>query len=470
MTVATDTTAELVRALPHDIVTTDPDVILGYAADQSSFTQSDTPSAVVMPRSTAEVAACLRTAHALGIPVITRGAGSGLSGAANCPRGAIVLSTHRMNSISEVDRANRIVTVGPGAITNDVREHAAAAGLFYPPDPGSVAFCTIGGNVSTNAGGMCCVKYGVTGDFVLELECVLADGTVIRTGTATRKGVAGYDLTRLLVGSEGTLAIITEITLRLLPAPQPARTMLASFATVADAGRAVTAISTGGLVPSMLEILDRTTVRAVDSLTHMGIGDDIGALVLAQFDTHDADGDISAVEAFCAASGALDVVVASTKDEGDLLLEARRQALPALERLGDWLLDDVCVPCSRIAELIDEIGAIAEYTQLTIGVFGHAGDGNLHPTIIYDRSCPDSAAAAREAFDAITQLALDLGGTITGEHGVGRLKTGWLREELGEANLLVQQSIKRALDPTGILNPGAVIGDGHAPEVATPGA
>lgn len=449
----------LVALLPADIIATDPDIVETYAGDQSQFTERALPFAVVMPRTTEEVAMVVRAAHDLGVVVVPRGAGSGLSGAANAPAGAIVVSLHRMTAIRELDIDNRLVVVEPGVITADLRAHVRNAGLYYPPDPGSVEFCTIGGNVATNAGGMCCVKYGVTGDFVLALECVLADGRIMRTGRRTVKGTAGYDLTSLLVGSEGTLGIITEVTLQLLPAPRQPHTVVASFPSLEGAGRATKAVAAAGITPSMLEILDRTTLRAIESMTRMGIGDDTAALLLIQHDGDDAAGVLADIERYCTTHGASEVVVSSDPTEADMLLEVRRQALPALESLGDWLLDDVCVPCSRITDLIGAIEQIAEQTGLTIGVFGHAGDGNLHPTVIYDKTDAASRNAALEAFDAITKKALDLGGTITGEHGVGRLKARWLRTELDAVNLEIHHAVKQALDPVGILNPGSVLLD-----------
>ena len=455
--VATESVRAVIDSLPAEIVVVDPDIVLGYARDQSGFTDNAMPAAVLLPRTTDEVSACLAAAHRHSVAVVPRGAGSGLSGGANATEACIVLSLHRMTAIVEVDAVNRIAVVEPGVVTADLRARVATDGLFYPPDPGSVEFSTIGGNVATNAGGMCCVKYGVTGDFVLGLQVVLADGRVMRTGRRTVKGVAGYDLTHLMVGSEGTLGVITEITVRLLPAPRPAQTLVASFPTLDGAGRAVSGISASGSTPSMLEILDRTTVMAVDEMAKMGIGENTAALLLVQSDDVDADVVLTDIAALCTCFGAEDVVVSSDPAEASMLLEARRLALPALEGLGDWLLDDVAVPRSRITDLIASVEMIASETGLTIGVFGHAGDGNLHPTIIYDDSDDASRAAAMSAFDAITRRALELGGTITGEHGVGRLKTGWLSIEQDETALSVQHAVKAALDPSGILNPGAVL-------------
>lgn len=448
---------EIGRSGGAGLVITDPDIVAGYSADQSRFTPRAVAAAALAPRDTDEVALCLRTAHRHGVPVIARGAGSGLSGAANATTDSVVLSLHRMADILEIDPSNRLAVVQPGVVTADLRAAAAAAGLCYPPDPGSVEFSTIGGNIATNAGGMCCVKYGVTGDFVLALEVVLADGRILRTGHRTVKGVAGYDLARLFVGSEGTLGVITEATLRLVPAPRPAHTLVASFPTLVAAGELVSAVVRAGLTPSMLEILDRTTVRAVDRHAHMDIGDQVQALLLIQDDGFDAAETLAVIERLCTECDALDVVVTDDPDEGAMLLHARRLALTALEALGDWLLDDVSVPRTRIVDLITFIESVAEQQDLTIGVFGHAGDGNLHPTIIFDESDPASRHAAEAAFDAITEHALRLGGTITGEHGVGQLKKRWLNAEQGSVGMEVQRAVKSAFDPAGILNPRSVL-------------
>ena len=443
--------------LPADIMVTDPDVVASYARDQSRFTEHSLPLAVLMPRSTDEVSLCLKVLHGRGVAVVPRGAGSGLSGAANASAGSVVLSLHRMDRILEMNRADRLAVVQPGVITATLRAAAKDAGLFYPPDPGSVEMCTVGGNVATNAGGMCCVKYGVTGDFVIGLEVVLADGRVMRTGRRTVKGVAGYDLTHLFVGSEGTLGVITEITVRLVPEPRAAHTLVASFANLRDAGEVVAGVIHAGLTPSLMEILDRTTVQAVDQMSHMGLGADVAALLLIQSDDQHADELLAHVEEICEQHGAVDVARSSDPAEAALLLEARRLALPALERLGDWLLDDVAVPRSRMVDLIAAVEEISQRLGIVIGVFGHAGDGNLHPTVIFDDADPQSRAAALAAFDEMTQKTLELGGTITGEHGVGQLKRAWLSRELDPASQAVHAAIKAALDPRGLLNPGTVL-------------
>ena len=437
--------------LPAEIVTTDPDLLAGVAHDESRLTDRAMPAALLSPRTTDEVVACVLAVADAGLSLVTRGAGSGLSGSANAPAGSVVLSTRHLDQIVQIDPVERLAVVQPGVVTSHLRAAARGQGLFYPPDPGSVDFCTIGGNVATDAGGMCCVKYGVTGDYVLGLEVVLADGRVLRTGRRTVKGVAGLDLTSLMVGSEGTLGVITEVTVALRPAPAPASTLVATFSSLSTAGSAVAELVARGVDVSMLELMDRTTLAAVDRLTGMGLAAE--AMLLVQSDT----GTLGAAETICRAAAATDLAVTDDPDEGHQLLEARRQALPALEQLGDWLLDDVCVPRSRIVDLIEHVQAVAVAEGLTIGVFGHAGDGNMHPTIIFDAADPASATAAHRAFDRITRHALDLGGTITGEHGVGRLKTGWLRTELGDTAVDVQRAIKHTLDPAGMLNPGAGI-------------
>jgi glycolate oxidase len=443
-------------ALPLDIVVTDPDLLPSYERDQSQFTLSARPLAVLVPRSTHEVAACVRACHEAQVSIVLRGAGTGLSGGANAVADGVVLSLHRMNRVLSVDPVERLAVVQPGLVTGELRAAVAEQGLYYPPDPGSVMSCSIGGNVATNAGGMCCVKYGVTGDFVEALDVVLADGRVMHTGSPTLQGVAGFDLTSLFVGAEGTLGVVTEITLRLVPAPLPAATLVATFEELASAGAAVAAIAAAGLVPSAVEILDRTTLRAVDAVSKMGLGD-AAAMLLVQADSVDATHMLDVVATICGEAGAADVAVSEEQEEATMLMEARRLALPALERLGDWLLDDVCVPRSRVVDLIRAVEDIASATELTIGVFGHAGDGNLHPTIIFDRDDDAHRARALDAFDRITDAALSLGGTITGEHGVGRLKATWLTRELDPVALELQRELRRVFDPAQILNPGVQI-------------
>ncbi|SEQ29458.1 glycolate oxidase [Streptomyces sp. yr375] len=456
---ATVTSADLLdrlrAGLPADAVLTDPDVTLSYANDMASFCPAGTPAVVVLPRTVEEVQHVMRTASELRVPVVPQGARTGLSGGANASEGCVVLSLTRMDRILEINPVDRIAVVEPGVVNATLSRAVGEQGLYYPPDPSSWEQCTIGGNIGTASGGLCCVKYGVTAEYVLGLDVVLADGRLMSTGRRTAKGVAGYDLTRLFVGSEGSLGIVVRATLALKPQPPKQLVLAAEFASGAAACDAVCRIMADGHVPSLLELMDRTTVRAVNDLTRMGLPDTTEALLLAAFDTSDPAADLAAVGALCEAAGATQVVPADDFAESELLLQARRSALVALEAVkGTTMIDDVCVPRSRLAELLDGVEHIAEKHQLTIGVVAHAGDGNTHPTVCFDAQDADECRRARESFDEIMGLGLELGGTITGEHGVGVLKKEWLARELGPVGVEMQRAVKAAFDPQGILNPG----------------
>jgi glycolate oxidase len=449
---------ELAAQLPGGVLVTEAATSEAYRFDSASFCPAGTPIGVARPTTTEQVQTILRWASRHRVPVVPQGARTGLSGGANAVDGALLLSLVRMNRILTIDQVDQIAVVQPGVINADLSREVGEVGLFYPPDPSSWEMSTIGGNLATNAGGLCCVKYGVTADFVRGLEVVLADGEVLRTGRRTAKGVAGYDLTRLMVGSEGTLGIITEATLALRPAPEPALTMAALFDRIADAMNAVTRIMATGIRPSLMEFLDRASIRAVQDYRDMGLPVGAEAMLIAQSDRGRlAAADVAAMGAICAELGAAEVAVAEDAAESALLLQARRLVNPAVEELGVTLVDDVAVPRARLVDLLAGMEKIAADCAVQIVCPGHIGDGNMHPTVVFERGNEAAAARAQEAFAAIMRLALDLGGTITGEHGVGVLKRAWLREELGETSYELQRRIKEVFDPLEILNPGKVL-------------
>ncbi|CAO0832657.1 FAD-binding protein OS=Streptomyces microflavus OX=1919 GN=HUT09_12280 PE=4 SV=1 [Streptomyces microflavus] len=441
--------------LPAEALITDPDVTASYAHDMASFCEAGTPAVVVLPRTVEQVQHVMRTATALRVPVVPQGARTGLSGAANASDGCIVLSLVKMDRILEISPVDRIAVVEPGVINAVLSRAVNEHGLYYPPDPSSWETCTIGGNIGTASGGLCCVKYGVTAEYVLGLDVVLADGRLLTTGRRTAKGVAGYDLTRLFVGSEGSLGIVVKAVLALKPQPPQQLVLAAEFPSAAAACDAVCRIMERGHTPSLLELMDRTTVRAVNELASMGLPETTEALLLCAFDTPDPAADLAAVGALCTAAGATEVVPADNPAESELLLQARRMSLTALETVKSaTMINDVCVPRSRLGAMLEGTAAIAEEYGLTIGVCSHAGDGNTHPVVCFDHTDPDESRRARESFDAIMALGLELGGTITGEHGVGVLKKEWLARELGETGIELQRGIKAAFDPLGLLNPG----------------
>jgi glycolate oxidase len=448
-------TDRLVQGVPPEGILTDPDVTASYARDRAAFCEAGAPAVVVLPRTVEQVQHVMRTATELRVPVVPQGARTGLSGAANAADGCIVLSLARMDRILEISAPDRTAVVEPGVVNAELTRAANDLGLHYPPDPSSWEECTIGGNIGTAAGGLCCVKYGVTAEYVLGLEVVLADGRLLSTGRRTAKGVAGYDLTRLFVGSEGTLGVVVEAVLALKPKPPRQLALAAEFPSAAAAGDAVERIMAGGHTPSLMELMDRATLRAVNDLTGMGLPSTTEALLLVAFDTHDPAADLAAAGALCEAAGASQVVPAETQAESELLLHARRSVHTALEALpGTTMIDDVCVPRTQLAAMLDGTAAISEKYGLTISVCAHAGDGNTHPTVCFDPDDEDQVRRAQEAFDAVMALGLELGGTITGEHGVGVLKRKWLARELGPVGLELQRNIKQLFDPLGLLNPG----------------
>jgi glycolate oxidase len=440
-----------------DVVISDPDILAAYRQDRAEDPDAGTPLALLRPRTTADVQTAVRWCAANSVPIVTRGRGTSLSGGATAVDGAVVLTTERMQRVV-IDTATRTAVCEPGALNVEVKAAAAAEGLWYPPDPSSFEICSIGGNAATNAGGLCCVKYGVTVDYVLALEVVLADGRAIRLGGKLLKDSAGLPLTKLFVGSEGLLGIITEVTVRLLPAQPAASTVVGTFADVGDASRAVLAI-TGRIRPAMLEFMDGVSINAVEDMLHMDLDRSAGALLVAQSDAPGEAGaaEIAIIEAAFRDNGAGDVFSTDDPDEGEMFTAARRAAIPAVERLGSLLLEDVGVPLPQLPTLVEGVAAIATERDVVISVIAHAGDGNTHPLIVFDPADSDQTQRAHLAFGEVMELAINLGGTITGEHGVGRLKKGYLAAQVGEDVMELTRTIKQALDPQGLLNPGVML-------------
>ncbi|MGW7516210.1 FAD-binding oxidoreductase [Streptomyces sp. NPDC054796] len=463
-----ETVAEaLTRILPGSRVVTDPESMAGYRHDEAEWAPYGEPAAVVRPRSADEVRKLVRYCLERGVPVVPRGAGTGLSGGANALDGSVVVSFEAMNAVLEIDPAERLAVVQPGVVNDDLRAACAEHGLWYPPDPASSPWSTIGGNVATDAGGMCCAKYGVTSDYVLAMEVVTGEGEIVSLGRRTAKGVAGYDLRGLLTGSEGTLGIITEITVRLRNQRPPERTVAGYFDSVVAAGEAVSAVIAAGVVPSALELVDRHCLAAVDAWKNMGLSADADVVLLGRCDTPGAEGEAEAermLECFTAA-GATWAARSSDQQEADALFQARRLAYPALERLSPVLTEDVCVPRALVPEMLARIERTAVAHDVRIANIAHAADGNLHPLIITPHGDDEARVRAQRAFEVILDDAIALGGTVTGEHGVGVLKKRGMNSELGPAVLAMQRAVKNALDPHGILNPGKVIDPEGAEDV-----
>jgi glycolate oxidase len=450
---------EVGRLLPDVRLLTDAVDRESYRRDETPYLHTELPLAVALPTRTADVAELMRLASAHRVPVVPRGAGTGLSGGAAGITGALTIVFTKMDAILEIDHANLVAVVQPGILNATFKAAVAAEGLFYAPDPASYEICSIGGNLGTNAGGLCCVKYGQTRDSVLGLEVVLVDGTVIRTGGRNVKDVAGYALTHLFVGSQGTLGLITEATLRLRPMPSPRATLLAFFPTLESAGQAVSAITAAGIAPVTLELMDRLTIEAVDDWHHLGLDRDAAAMLLVETDLPAAAAvvDIGRATAACTEAGASSVIQATDPQEADWLRQARRLALRALERLGTVRMEDVGVPRGRVPELLLAIDKVGQKHGIRIATFGHAGDGNLHPNFIFERDDPRAEALNEAARLDLYRAAIALGGTITAEHGVGSSRRASLVEQVGPDVLRVMQSIKNALDPLGLLNPGKVL-------------
>jgi glycolate oxidase len=430
-------------------IISDPEITATYSKDQAPFAAHQPAALVLLAKSTEEVSRAVAYANTHNIPVVARGAGSGLSGGANATSSSLVISLEKMNSIIDIDETNMIARVQAGVVNLDLDKAAELKGLAYLPDPASRDWSTIGGNAATNAGGMCCVKYGVTSAHVRALTVVMADGQIIHLGSATKKAVTTLDLTRLMIGSEGTLGIITEIVVSLAVRPETPATIIATFPHIKSAAAAAAALLK--FKPSMLEIIDQTTLKAVESWHPLGF-EIAGSVLLMQLDEDQdrADEVLKLCESFEMIDGAASTDAADAVE----FIRVRKLAYPALERLGATLLDDVAVPISKIAELVERVEALSAKYDLTIGIFGHAGDGNMHPTIVHDHGDLKAQERAIAAFGEIVEIAQSLGGTASGEHGIGSIKQGFAAAELSPAVIELQRAIKKAFDPKGILNPG----------------
>ena len=448
----------LSAALPPDALIVDRDVTRSLSHDEAEWAPIGEPLALIRATSTDQVAATVRTCARFGVPVTARGAGTGLSGGANAINGGVIIALDRLNQIRRIDPLERLAIVQAGVINDELRTAAAEQGLWYPPDPASSPWSTIGGNIATNAGGVCCVKYGVTKDYVLALEVVTGTGERVRLGRATAKGVAGYDLVALMVGSEGTLGVITEATVRLKPLPAAPRTIVGYFSSIVDAGEAARAVARAGIIPSALELIDRHCLAAVDKWKNMGLSLEADVVLLGRIDDPGATGEDRADQMLACfeGAGATWAARSSDEEEADALFAARRLAYPALERLGPVLTEDVCVPIAAVPDMLARIEQIAVKYEILIANIAHIGDGNLHPLLIAEPGDTSARDRAKLAFEEILSDALDLGGTVTGEHGVGLLKRAGLSRELSPAVLEMHRAVKAALDPYHILNPGKI--------------
>ncbi len=456
--------ADLGSRLSPGSLTTDPDVVDAHSSDEALFCPREGAIALVRAASTEDVQEVMRFATEHRVPVVPQGARSGISGGANAVPGAILLNVSKMKDIVAVNEAERLVTVQPGIINQDLKDRLAPYGLSYPPDPGSVALSSIGGNIATNAGGLCCVKYGVTRDYVRSLKVVLADGTLTTLGPATAKGVAGLDMRHLFIGSEGTLGIVVEATLRLIPALPDPFTAIATFPDERSGLQTVADFMAGGGVPSLLEFLDGSSLRMLNDYGDFGLDAEAGAMLIMQVDQSPTESE-AAMETFAEVArrcGALDVAYSDDPTDSAALITARRMIQPAYEKFagahgGGQLLDDVCLPRTAVPEFCDRLSALRESSGLEIALVAHAGDGNMHPSVFFDAGDEAATATAQEVFEEIMRIGIELGGTITGEHGVGYLKRAWLPNELDEGSRRIQMAVKNALDPLGILNPGKML-------------
>ncbi len=445
---------------PENLFTDKADLVT-YSYD-AAVLEEKIPAAVVRPASSLALGRTVRFCNEHGIPLTVRGAGTNLSGGTIPQAGGIVVVTNGLNRILEINTQDMYTTVQPGVVTATLAAAVEAKGLFYPPDPGSQAVSTLGGNVAENAGGLRGLKYGVTSDYVMGLQFYDVNGELVKTGSRTVKCATGYNLKALMIGSEGTLGVLDEITLKLIPLPKARKALLAVFDEMSKASETVAAIIARHIVPATLEFLDNFTIRAVEDFSHVGLPTDAAAVLLIELDGHSAqvDEDAAEVEAICRKQGCVSVRMAEDDVQRDRIWAARRSALSALAKLKPTLvLEDATVPRSKIPAMVAALQAIAQKFNLSIGTFGHAGDGNLHPTILTDKRDPSEWSRVEAAIEAIFDEALALGGTLSGEHGTGLAKCKFLEKETGRGAVMLSKRIKQALDPNNILNPGKVIGD-----------
>lgn len=453
--------AELRNIVSADGIMTSPEDLAAYSYD-STF-EEHCPDVVVLPTNTDQVSQVVKLAARERIPVVSRGMGSGLAAGSVPFSGGIVLCLTRMDRLLEIDHQNAIAHVEAGIVTADLQAAVEKAGFFYPPDPSSIRHSTIGGNIACNAGGPRCLKYGVTGDYVLGLTVVLADGQILHTGGKVIKDVVGYNLTALFTGSEGTLGVITEALLRLTAPPKFVRTARVDFNSLIDASETVNAILTAGVVPAALELLDQTAIACVEESMHLGLPLDAEALLIIETDGQASDSvtrEMEKAAGICRDHNARQITVAKNEAERARLWEARRSLAPSLARRApNKLGEDITVPRSAIPDAVRGLRQISAGFGLPIVIFGHAGDGNLHPNILFDKRDADQWARVQQIVAAEFDLALKLGGTLSGEHGVGALKRPYMQQALGPLSVSVQKQVKRAMDPLNILNPGKVLPD-----------
>ena len=454
----TDIVSELRKCLGPDAVKTVVEDLIAYSYDGTPMLH-EMPKAVVFPTSAEEVATILSLASKTGTPVVARGSGTGLSGGSVPVPEGIVLCVARMNRILELDTDNLTMLVEPGVINNEVAMKADAAGLFYPPDPGSMKVSTIGGNVSENSGGLRGLKYGITRDYIMGLEIILASGEKLFTGNKCVKDVAGYSLKDLFIGSEGTLGVVTKILLKLIPKPAARKTLLATYERMDEAAATVSAIIAAKIIPCTMEFLDRTTIRCIENFSKVGLPLDCEAILLLESDGHPAavDEEAERMAQIARDHGARSVALAKDAEEATKLMTARRMAIPAMARVAPTtILEDATVPRSKLPEMVRFVQKTAEKYRLTVGTFGHFGDGNLHPTFLANERDEDEIHRVHEAVREIFAYTVELGGTISGEHGIGLTKKAFLPGAIGEINVRILRDLKRALDPHGILNPGKI--------------